>query len=457
MSKGNMLLGYARGKVGSLVFSRNNNEQIVRARNYHPKNPRTNAQLYQRAIMATVMRAYSAGKDIFDHSFQGKSVGDMNMRRFLSVNTRALRALLASEVNTNSLVRNARVVAPKSQFMVPFQGLIMSEGNYPQNAIAEKNSGEFSLEYVGNNPNIDIEEIINKNGLIPGDIYTFVLCSINRRKPVFSVEGYVSQMATQYESQFGYLRLQVKDLYFESGTTIGDVKWGDIFEITAAVNVNEPNLGNIAAGETFSLARLVPTDYSVGGYGWIRSRLDKDLRSTSVMKIEPLTTFGITARYALPAWKQGTEELGESELILENGTRAYTESKIIGFEQVKNTNSESADFGKYFVVANTSDGGRVIVIDDSTKGIENSGAALYNFSKSNTSIVQDEQMLYKTTTLIKYETGTYNTALEMFNAALKVDGQKEWFNANRITNFIFVQDAINDVAVNTGIQYTIGA
>lgn len=457
MSKGNMLLGYARGKVGSLVFSRNNNEQIVRARNYHPKNPRTNAQLYQRAIMATVMRAYSAGKDIFDHSFQGKAVGDMNMRHFLSVNTRVLRSLLATEVNSNSLVRNARVVAPKSQFMVPFQGLIMSEGNYPQNAIDEPTNGSFMLKDMGSVPSAPISEIINNNGLIPGDIYTLVVCSINRKKPVFNVDGYVSQMATQYESLFGYLRLQVKDLYFEADTEVSDVSWGDIFEVTAAVNVKTPDLTKTNLNSPIYLVDFIPEGYSVGGYGWIRSRLDKDLRSTSVMKIESLTTFGITARYALPAWKQGTEELGESELILENGTRAYTESKIIGFEQIKDTNNESPNFGKYFVVATTSDGGRVVVIDDSTKGIENSGAALYNFTKSNTEITQDNGVLYKTTTNIKYETGTYNTALEMFNAALKVDGQKEWFNANNITNFVFVQDAINDVAANTDIQYTIGA
>ena len=43
------------------VFSRLNGQQVSRVRNRNPKNPRTNAQLYQRAIMATVMQAYSAG------------------------------------------------------------------------------------------------------------------------------------------------------------------------------------------------------------------------------------------------------------------------------------------------------------------------------------------------------------------------------------------------------------
>ena len=74
MAKGNLFQGMGRGKVGDVVFSRLNGEQISRVRNRHPKNPRSNSQLFQRAIMATVMQAYSAGKAIFDHSFEGYAV-----------------------------------------------------------------------------------------------------------------------------------------------------------------------------------------------------------------------------------------------------------------------------------------------------------------------------------------------------------------------------------------------
>ena len=91
MAKGNLFQGMGRGKVGDVVFSRLNGQQIARVRNRNPKNPRTNAQLYQRAIMATVMQAYSAGIAIFDHSFQGKEVGAQNQRRFMALNAKLLR------------------------------------------------------------------------------------------------------------------------------------------------------------------------------------------------------------------------------------------------------------------------------------------------------------------------------------------------------------------------------
>lgn len=58
MAKGNLFLGYGRGKVGSLVFSRRKGEQITRARNTAPANPRTNAQMAQRMKMYAPVQLY---------------------------------------------------------------------------------------------------------------------------------------------------------------------------------------------------------------------------------------------------------------------------------------------------------------------------------------------------------------------------------------------------------------
>lgn len=71
MSKGNPFLGMARGKVGDVVMYRLNGEQVMRTRNRHPRNPNTNAQIIQRAVMADVQRVYSLGYQLFNHAFQG--------------------------------------------------------------------------------------------------------------------------------------------------------------------------------------------------------------------------------------------------------------------------------------------------------------------------------------------------------------------------------------------------
>jgi hypothetical protein len=94
MAKGNLFQGMARGAVGDVVFSRLNGQQVSRVRNRQPANPQTNAQLYQRAIMATVMQAYSFGKKIFDHSFEGKKKGSECQNAFLSLNSLKLRSAI---------------------------------------------------------------------------------------------------------------------------------------------------------------------------------------------------------------------------------------------------------------------------------------------------------------------------------------------------------------------------
>lgn len=99
MSKGNMLLGHARGKVGSLVFSRSNGQQIVRARAEVVKNPQTDAQMVQRIILNTVSQAYSKMSAIVDHSFEGISAGQKSMSYFMKRNLQLLREDLSKNVS----------------------------------------------------------------------------------------------------------------------------------------------------------------------------------------------------------------------------------------------------------------------------------------------------------------------------------------------------------------------
>ena len=69
-----MLLGYARGKVGSLVFSRRKGEQITRPRNFHPANPRTNAQMTQRMKMYAPVKLYKQSMArFFKYAFKLKA------------------------------------------------------------------------------------------------------------------------------------------------------------------------------------------------------------------------------------------------------------------------------------------------------------------------------------------------------------------------------------------------
>lgn len=87
MSKGNMLLGYARGKVGSLVFARRKGEQITRARNTRPANPRSPLQLQQRMKMYAPVQFYKSSiATQFKYAFEDQKSNETAFNAFMRHN-----------------------------------------------------------------------------------------------------------------------------------------------------------------------------------------------------------------------------------------------------------------------------------------------------------------------------------------------------------------------------------
>lgn len=89
MSKGNMLLGHARGKVGSVVFSRLKGQQVTRALNPNPNNPRTAAQMYQRALFADAVKFFTRGRrNLFQFAFENKKANESDYNAFMRENAK---------------------------------------------------------------------------------------------------------------------------------------------------------------------------------------------------------------------------------------------------------------------------------------------------------------------------------------------------------------------------------
>lgn len=139
MSKGNMLLGFARGSVGDLTFYRRNAQQITRARSRVVKNPKTLAQQMQRAIMRTAVAAYGVLKEVCDHSFEGIAYGADSYAKFLKLNLDMLRSRAAAGgENTKSFIPsgfNGLVAMPwvLSKGSIAWAGLTdftVQEGDY---------------------------------------------------------------------------------------------------------------------------------------------------------------------------------------------------------------------------------------------------------------------------------------------------------------------------------------
>lgn len=101
MARGNLLLGKAKGKLGSVVFAQANNEQITRSKPSSVRNPKSTGQNTQRAILATIAKTAALLSPIVDHSFAGIAYGAPSVRYFRKFNLGILRNSVISSGGTN--------------------------------------------------------------------------------------------------------------------------------------------------------------------------------------------------------------------------------------------------------------------------------------------------------------------------------------------------------------------
>lgn len=176
MAKGNMLLGYARGKVGDLVFTRRNGEQVTRPRVRVVNNPKTEGQQIQRMIFASVIAAYSRMKSICDHSFEGVKYGADSQAQFMSENLKRLRAFYPTSA-TAALAEvqpvNGMAFSLPNDRAAAGTGLIIAKGSLAAPTPAVSAAGV--LQGFGQAPeDIKISSVLAALGAVPGDQITVV-------------------------------------------------------------------------------------------------------------------------------------------------------------------------------------------------------------------------------------------------------------------------------------------
>lgn len=136
MAKGNLLLGTAKNSVGDVVMYRREGAQITRVRVRNVKNPKTDAQSFQRAIMAAIAKFYSPLSVVLERSFEGLSKAKSHNK--------------FNQVNAN-LARKNKWALPKGTgfFPLPYQ---LSQGTIPAITVITNGDGEvftISISHVG--------------------------------------------------------------------------------------------------------------------------------------------------------------------------------------------------------------------------------------------------------------------------------------------------------------------
>lgn len=173
-----MLLGQARGKVGSLVFSRQNGKQVTRAKAESVRNPQTEKQVVQRIILNTISQAYSRMSAITDHSFEGKITPAENMAAFMKRNMNDLRSKISAAVAAGQSFNDIFNFAPIGSANFVYNPLVISMGALPKVPVISVTSGTGAK--TGAVAINTYQGVIDAFNLQRGDQLTFInICEDN--------------------------------------------------------------------------------------------------------------------------------------------------------------------------------------------------------------------------------------------------------------------------------------
>ena len=141
MAKSRSFFGLRTGSTKSLTFQVYRGQQITKDRVYRVSNPRTEAQMTQRALVPIVAAARSALKGLVDHSFEGIQYGDASLKEFSALNLRA------GALNVVSY-------APVGYSNPGFANLIVSKGSINEQFEVTSSADGMSVTIPGTYPKI---------------------------------------------------------------------------------------------------------------------------------------------------------------------------------------------------------------------------------------------------------------------------------------------------------------
>lgn len=258
MAKGNLLLGTAKNSVGDVVMYRREGAQITRVRVRNVKNPKTDAQSFQRAIMAPIAKFYSPLSVVLERSFEGLSKAKSHNK--------------FNQVNAN-LARTNKWALPKGTgfFPLPYQ---LSQGTVPAANYTLDGNFKFDISGLasGDTTMADLSTALIGNGYKNGDVVTIILVTT-------SSAGEMNAQHVPHSIQF--------EVDETSSATIANVIGAGI---TFTVGNGQLSFSNVAGLDLAAGAVIV-------------SRFDGTMwrRSTQVLAVEPSLVAQVTANAQVTA------------------------------------------------------------------------------------------------------------------------------------------------------------
>lgn len=134
MARSKSFFGLRTGSTKSLTFQVYRGQQITKDRVHRVSNPRTEAQMKQRAIIPIVAASRAALKGLVDHSFEGVNYGNDSLKKF-------------SELNLRSGALFVESYAPNGYSNPGFASLMISTGSLSDGGVSIHYKG-YILSYI---------------------------------------------------------------------------------------------------------------------------------------------------------------------------------------------------------------------------------------------------------------------------------------------------------------------
>ena len=180
MAKTGFWLRGAKGKLAGAALQKGANGETIIREVVTPSNPQTVAQMIQRTLMSTVGRAYSAMKEITDHSYEGYKKGQQTMAAFQQYNLRVLRDKVEKAVADGVDLYELYAFNPIGSNLFVVNEYQIARGSLPVVTLTATDEDDALPGALMALPENTYQSVIDTYGLQRGDQLTFVVINANK-------------------------------------------------------------------------------------------------------------------------------------------------------------------------------------------------------------------------------------------------------------------------------------
>lgn len=338
MAKAGFYLYGTKGKVGNIVARKGRKGTVLAERKFSIKNPRTNKQMAQRIILATVAQAAKYLSPIVDHSFEGVAIGQLSKERFRKLNMNRLRKIAANDFATEAtgLTARAFTTTKNTEALIP-NSYIISRGSLADSKLRVETdaTGNTKFNVVFQDCTIPLADATaGQEKITLGDAIKqiFGLSGVNEQLTFVAIQ----KTGENYKYAYGddpdnpgmmipYTGMVARRMFLDPSVDLSQLIVAEIGPIQSAIEAAFNVSKKTDQALTSVIAEIINDfDYEVEG-STLKIRSTRELDFTQFNSGEPAQTPALGYVYALgiirsKLMENNTWQLSNSEMVLGNTT-----------------------------------------------------------------------------------------------------------------------------------------